>query len=74
MRAGKESRLSTKGTPGRAAIEARNFSRKACPESGRRDAKAAKKIHLSSPFGKEGKRGILPKWRPADAVQGLIRE
>jgi hypothetical protein len=35
----------------------------------RKDAKAAKKIPLSSPFGKGGKRGILPKWRPADAVQ-----
>jgi hypothetical protein len=53
---------------GRAAIEARNVSRKACPgpplDSGFRwndgsgDAKAAKKIPLSSPFGKGGKRGI----------------
>jgi hypothetical protein len=41
-----------------AATEARNVSRK-----------DAKKIPLSSPFGKGGKRGILPKWRPADAMQ-----
>jgi hypothetical protein len=46
---------------GRAATKARNVSRK--------DAKAAKKIPLSSPFGKGGKRGILPKWCLADAVQ-----
>jgi hypothetical protein len=47
-----------------AAPEARNVSRK--------DAKAAKKIPLSSPFGKGGKRGILLKWRPADAVQDML--
>jgi hypothetical protein len=34
--------------------------------------KAAKKIPLSSPFGKGGKRGILLKWRPADAVQDML--
>jgi hypothetical protein len=62
---------------GRAATKARNVSRKACPEPfgyaqdklRRKDAKAAKKIPLSSPFGKGGKRGILPKWCLADAVQ-----
>jgi hypothetical protein len=38
----------------------------------RKDAKAAKKIPLSSPFGKGGKRGILSKWRPAEAVQDML--
>jgi hypothetical protein len=32
----------------------------------RKGAKPAKKIPLSSPFGKGGERGILPTWRPAD--------
>jgi hypothetical protein len=47
-------------------------SRNRSSEFSRKDAKAAKKIPLSSPFGKGGKRGILPKCRPADAVQDML--
>jgi hypothetical protein len=35
----------------------------------RKGAKAAKEIPLSS---KGGKRGISPKWRPADAVHDML--
>jgi hypothetical protein len=54
---------------GRAAIKARNVSRKACPERSRRDARPQIKSPFHPPLAKGGKRGILPKWCLADAVQ-----
>jgi hypothetical protein len=50
---------------GYAATKARNISRK--------DAKAAKKIPLSSPFGKGGKRGICLSGIPLSGAD-LARE
>jgi hypothetical protein len=34
--------------------------------------KGRKEIPLFPPFGKGGKRGISPKWRPADAVHDML--